>query len=752
MAESVRMQERRVDTLYVLERGPTPPRASSPTRKALLATGLGLVAVSAAAVFTFTRIFDSLAFLWPVTATALVAHALAAVLRRRRWRFSGAFPISVLGVALTSAASSLRPSIRADLVEAWSTFNSERAPVPPTRAFVFGASLLIGLVVIVADALAFRRRALFGALVPGLFVFGLTAMFGDHRHRLASIVVLVASCVWFALAHRLAFFDRGSGWMIERTLPHGRMLTSGLAVACIAVLVALAVGPSLPGATNQPLVAWRDIGNGWAPQEDGVALAPLVSVRAQLIDQSDTEVFTVQADQPDYWRLTALDTFDGTEWSASSSSAAMVLPTQASDAAQRQVVTIKALRGYWLPSAFGPVAVQLDDNSVVFDPDSATLVSDDRLGKGDSYVVWSSSTDADVSAATTDDLSVPRAVRQQLTSLANRIVRDVGAVTAIDKARALEAYFLTNFTYDLNVAAGSSITDITSFLQRRAGYCEQFAATFAAMARVLGIPSRVAIGYRIGTFDPAENVYSVTGENAHAWPELYIGGRWVRFEPTPATAEESSDAADVAADAAAADTAPPASSPEAAPATTAPTEAAPAETAEQSPVDSTASTDHGAGVGRLALIAGLVVAALSLPVIVDRVRRERGRRRARHDLRAQVAWTWNDGLRWLRIAGVDAHSHDTPLEVATRAGPVVQDASSELVALARLVTAACYDKDGPAAGDVVAAREGVETIAECAKAHVGRMWRVRYYVAQVKGVAVHAESTSSSVAQPSSIS
>ena len=144
----------------------------------------------------------------------------------------------------------------------------------------------------------------------------------------------------FALTHRLAYFDRGGDWMIDRSLSRRRFLMSGLAVASCAVLVALAVGPSLPGARNEALVAWRDIGNGWAQEDDGVTLAPLVSVRAQLVDQSDREVFAVQSAQADYWRLTTLDVFDGIEWSASSAAGATVtLPSSTTANALRQVVT-----------------------------------------------------------------------------------------------------------------------------------------------------------------------------------------------------------------------------------------------------------------------------------------------------------------------------------------------------------------------------------------------------------------------------
>jgi hypothetical protein len=62
----------------------------------------------------------------------------------------------------------------------------------------------------------------------------------------------------------------------------------------------------------------------------------------------------------------------------------------------------------------------------------------------------------------------------------------------------------------------------------------QFATTMAVMARTLGIPARVGVGFLPG--DTAEDGSRVvTGKEAHAWPELYFEDfGWVRFEPTPA--------------------------------------------------------------------------------------------------------------------------------------------------------------------------------------------------------------------------
>ena len=49
---------------------------------------------------------------------------------------------------------------------------------------------------------------------------------------------------------------------------------------------------------------------------DRVTISPLVDIQSRLVDQSEVEVFTVRSDARAYWRLTALDRFDGTVWSA----------------------------------------------------------------------------------------------------------------------------------------------------------------------------------------------------------------------------------------------------------------------------------------------------------------------------------------------------------------------------------------------------------------------------------------------------
>jgi transglutaminase-like putative cysteine protease len=66
----------------------------------------------------------------------------------------------------------------------------------------------------------------------------------------------------------------------------------------------------------------------------------------------------------------------------------------------------------------------------------------------------------------------------------------------------------------------------------KAGYCQHFAGAMAVMLRLLGIPSRVAVGFTSGTYEDGR--WKVTDHNAHAWVEVWFPGQgWVPFDPTP---------------------------------------------------------------------------------------------------------------------------------------------------------------------------------------------------------------------------
>lgn len=68
--------------------------------------------------------------------------------------------------------------------------------------------------------------------------------------------------------------------------------------------------------------------------------------------------------------------------------------------------------------------------------------------------------------------------------------------------------------------------------QRRRGFCEHFAAAFATLARALGVPARVVIGYQGGTYNPIGNFWKISQKDAHAWVEVGLDGKWRRVDPT----------------------------------------------------------------------------------------------------------------------------------------------------------------------------------------------------------------------------
>src|SRR5262249_54700398 len=304
----------------------------------------------------------------------------------------------------------------------------------------------------------------------------------------------------------------------------------------------LVVGPILPGATDDPIINTRNPRSGTRQ-----TISPLVDIQGRIASQSEVEVFTVKSAVPSYWRLTALDEFDGRIWSsaptyrdASGHLSRGVNPDLATKVDQD--FTIEGLDSLWYPAAYSPSRISIGGD-VRYDPETSSIVT--RSGntqQGQTYTVESAVpnvTPDQLRAATqsapaniqTHYTELPASFPPDLSRIATEIV--AGSPTEYDKALALQEWFRKNFTYDLNVAHGHGISPIEASLQQRKGYGEQFAGTFAAFARSLGIPARVAVGFTPGTL-LGDGLYHVAGKHAHAWPEVYFTGiGWVPFEPTP---------------------------------------------------------------------------------------------------------------------------------------------------------------------------------------------------------------------------
>ena len=131
----------------------------------------------------------------------------------------------------------------------------------------------------------------------------------------------------------------------------------------------------------------------------------------------------------------------------------------------------------------------------------------------------------------------------QLHELLPQRVKDLAAsLTAsadnnFDKAKAIEKYLASNYSYNLDVPPVPRDRDFVDYFlfDQTEGYCTYFASAMTVLARCAGLPARYVEGYMLPP-DPVKDdnsMYIVTNMQAHAWVEIYFEGYgWLPFEPT----------------------------------------------------------------------------------------------------------------------------------------------------------------------------------------------------------------------------
>ena len=77
------------------------------------------------------------------------------------------------------------------------------------------------------------------------------------------------------------------------------------------------------------------------------------------------------------------------------------------------------------------------------------------------------------------------------------------------------------------------------FFVTKTGYCEYYAGTFAILARMGGIPSRIVSGYYGGAYNQIGNFFTFKQQDAHSWVEVYLDGEWKRIDPTLSVPENN---------------------------------------------------------------------------------------------------------------------------------------------------------------------------------------------------------------------
>jgi hypothetical protein len=433
-------------------------------------------------------------------------------------------------------------------------------PVPTHQGLVFLAVVGVAAVALVVDLLAVTMRHAAVAGLPLLATFALCTSVAKHGAGWVPFVLATTGYLWLLLADsrdRLSRWGRPLGlepegrprfnWSDQEVMPSplsvmGRRI--GLSAIAIGVLVPLLI-PGLRGGIPR---GGHGLGIGSGSSER-FTVNPIVRIQGQLTSSKAVPLMSVRTSDPDpgYLRLTALDEFDGDSFKPSvlrQPAEAQVSRGISSPAVTGPLRTVQiAIGGLDVP--WLPLPQQVENVEVPgdwrYDPPSNTVFSA-RVGtSGLSYAaqfVRPHPTATALEGAVLPDQSmasylqlpfIPDAVRAKT----EEVTAD--ATTPFDKAVAIQQFLRSSpFQYSLHVDASDSTNALSDFLLKtHRGFCQQYAAAMAVMARLSGIPSRVAVGFTRGEAG-TDGTYTVTTHDAHAWPELYFGGYgWLPFEPTP---------------------------------------------------------------------------------------------------------------------------------------------------------------------------------------------------------------------------
>ncbi|MFE5854877.1 DUF3488 and DUF4129 domain-containing transglutaminase family protein [Streptomyces sp. NPDC056500] len=444
-------------------------------------------------------------------------------------------------------------------------------PAPATdgiRLMVVGGVLLIGLCV---DVIAVTLRSAAPAGLPLLALYSVAAGLSGGGANWLWFLLAASGFLLLLLAESK---DRVSRWgRVFRGAPAApprgarafesdggvplASVRTGRRIGALALGVALVVPAALP-AMDGGLLAGVGPGEGSGSGGGTItAVNPLVSLQDNLNQSDNREVMryrTSAAGIEDlYLRFVALDQFDGTTWKSSERKVEDVpdrlprppglSPSVKTTAIRTNITAAGYYEQNWLPLPYPATEVSIDGRWR-FEPEGRTVVGD----RGEDTRSAQYTVESLLVEPTAEQLAqappAPTKLRREYTrvpdslpAVVRRTAENVtrGANNDYQRAVMLQEWFTVGggFTYDTQVQSGTGSQAIVRFLRDKQGFCIHFSFSMAAMARTLGIPARVAVGFTPGT-PGADGTVSVAVRDAHAWPELYFEGvGWTRFEPTP---------------------------------------------------------------------------------------------------------------------------------------------------------------------------------------------------------------------------
>ncbi|MET0735701.1 MAG: DUF3488 and transglutaminase-like domain-containing protein [Microbacterium sp.] len=508
----------------------------------MIKPGLWLLGSLVLAVLVLAAGFFARRMRLPAVAVSLIEAAVWVLF------MTGAFLRESSLLLVIPTLGSLREA--GDLVDdAMTEITLGAAPLDATVPLAFLIVGAMGLLAIIIDHVVLTARMPLLASI-GIIAVSLIPAIAVPGDVDVMAFVLLAVAVLFLIRTETRSREEPLTRVAERS---AGVPATALGIGAIAVVVALVAAPLLPA----PL----------ARAGGGLGGGPGIDASLQLGDDlrrpQEIEVLRVHSSGSDapYLRATTLSRFDGAIWQPDR---VRTVPLDSepglgdlgtdSDIRIAEYTTgveVVNLASVWAPITFPAVSVTGLDGRWAAVPYNRTVISQSGSTQGQTYEIVSNVPRPTLEqirarpAETREEREETTALPEGLPPIVGELAAEVTAGTTndYDALVELQRWFRGgDFRYSLSAPVeegfdGTGAEAVAQFLDVKKGYCIHFASAFALMARTLGMPTRIVVGYLPGiatqdTID-GEVVYSVPSSLLHSWPEVFFEGiGWVGFEPT----------------------------------------------------------------------------------------------------------------------------------------------------------------------------------------------------------------------------
>lgn len=476
--------------------------------------------------------------------------------------------LTVFGVVPTLQSLA---SLAIGTVFGWADLLTLSTPVgaPAYIAVVpYAATWLVALVstLLATRWLARRPRAAwrFGvALVPAVVLYLAGILLGTqeaYQAGIRGIVFAVLALVWLGWRQPVGGVAAGSDTALRT-----RKIIGSVVVVAVAVVAGGGAAFWLSPAKDQRFVLRDEIEPPFDPLDYP---SPLAGFRHYTKQATDEQLFTVAGLQTgDRIRLATLDSYTGKLWNVTGADASTGgsgsfelvgrsiprAPFVTPETHPEVEVTIDGYEDVWVPGVGYPTDFRLTGGEAASHSDdlrynaaTGSMVLTTGLREGDSYRL-----DAVTQApATVQDLEdvpiaavelppvekVPDIVASKAQEWAGTSTSPVSQLESIRLVLTRDGYLSHGRASDsVPSRAGHGADRISELLEgtQMIGDQEQYASAFALMARSLGYPARVVMGFAPEVPEGGGPV-TVTGDDVTAWVEVpFEGVGWVPFDPTP---------------------------------------------------------------------------------------------------------------------------------------------------------------------------------------------------------------------------